>query len=178
MEAGAKYLFFLDSDVKPIRPDAVMKLLEMAKKENIDVLTGVYYAKHEEGEASAYVIEEPILNRRPKFAPVLFTDEMVKDNNLVEIEACGTGCLLINTDVFRKWTAKWPNRPYFKWGVNVSDHELELNDCYYTSEDFNFCVRLKELGVKVYAAPSIQFDHIAWMKRKGDKKGQFGFLEY
>ena len=177
IEVGAKYVFFMDSDVKPCRPDAVMRLLEIAKNEHVDVLTGVYYAKHQEGEASAYLLGE-IKNRMPLFAPVVFTDEMVQKKQLVPIEAAGTGCMLINTDVFKRWDQKWPNRSYFKWGAGLSDYELEMLDIYNTSEDFNFCIRLKEIGVQMYAAPFIQFDHIAWVKKKGDKKGEFGFLEY
>jgi glycosyltransferase involved in cell wall biosynthesis len=176
-ESGAKYVFFMDSDVKPCRPDAVMRLVEIAKKEEIDVLTGVYYAKHPEGEPSAYMIAG-VKDRMPSFAPVSFTDESIKNNDLVRIEAAGAGCMLINTDVFRRWDEKWPNRSYFKWGGGLSRYELEMLDIYETSEDFNWCIRLKELGVKMYAAPSIQFDHIAWVKKKGDKKGEFGFLEY
>lgn len=177
LEVGARYVFFMDSDVKPCRPDAVMRLLEIAQQEHLDVLTGIYYAKHVEGEASAYFIEE-IKNRRLVLSGIKITDEMINQRQLVEIEAAGTGCMLINTNVFRRWSEKWPNRPYFKWGVNLPDYELELNDIYHTSEDFNFCIRLKELGVKMYAAPAIQFDHIAWVKKRGDKKGEFGFLEY
>jgi hypothetical protein len=176
LEVGARYVFFMDSDVKPVRPDGVMRLLNIMKQEHLDVLTGLYYAKHSEGEASAYIVEK-IENRHPVFAAINITDEMKKENQLLEIEVAGTGCMLINTDVFRKWTEKWPNRPYFKWGVGVSDYELELNDIYHTSEDFNFCMRLKELGVKMHVAPSVQFDHITWVKKRGDKQGMFDFLE-
>lgn len=176
LELNAKYVFFMDSDIRPCRVDAVTRLLELAQYQHLDVVTGLYHAKHPEGEPSAYIIQS-VKDRKIILNSIILSDEMIQQKQLVEIEAAGTGCMLINTDVFRRWRQKWPNRPFFKWGSGLSEYDLELNDCYECSEDFNFCLRLKELGVQMHLAPWIQFDHITWVKRRGDKQGMFDFLE-
>jgi hypothetical protein len=78
--------------------------------------------------------------------------EKIRGKELVEIESCGFGCVLINSRVIRSMS--YPHFVY-KSAINHADT---------ISEDIYFCRKAKELGYKMYADPSIICEHIGSIK--------------
>jgi GT2 family glycosyltransferase len=71
-----------------------------------------------------------------------------KYNKVFECKAVGTGIILIKTSVFLAMA-----QPYFAF-------EYFDNGCVKTGEDWYFCLKAKELGIKTYADPTVDIKHI------------------
>lgn len=134
-QEGAKYLLMLDTDqVYP--PDTLKKL--MAHKVDI---CGVR-----------------VHRRYPPFDPIFFrgdvdnlnhiSEEEMYSGDLVEIDATGTGCLLIDMSVFDDMEFPWFEFSKTKTGKPIG-------------EDINFCHKSRAAGRRVFVDTSIKVGHLA-----------------
>jgi len=146
------YALFLDSDMI-FHPELVNLMVNRAKKNNIKILTGLYYskepgdptpliAKHHSGTHFLPLIDETLaFFKKHPFQP-LYTPAPDHDA-LIEIGGCGAGCLLVHREVFENVPEPW-----FSFERNCS-------------EDYYFCLKAVEHGYKIYADMSILPDHLA-----------------
>jgi GT2 family glycosyltransferase len=137
---GATHLLMCDTDqVYP--PDTLTKLLS----HNVDIC-GV-----------------KVHSRWPPFAPIFYRgsigrykqipDDEMESGELVEIDATGTGCLLINMEVFNK-----VDPPWFKYSVK---------DGRPVGEDIWFCSQAREKGIGIHVDTSIEVGHLASIEING-----------
>lgn len=132
------WLIQMDTDHQ-FDPDIVARLVTLADKYGVDVVSAVYQMKN------------------PPHVPVLF--QWVGENALqpmwwantdaalLEIGSAGAGCLFVRRSVFDRLATAYPTEGAF-------DHRGAL------SEDHSFFLRCKEQGVKVYAALQVQSNHL------------------
>ena len=130
------YLLSVDSDIVLPR-DSLRKMLSADK----DIITGLYVQRK---------ITEQILEVYMRDGPAVVNIpySLLENLPVVEVEACGMGCALIKSEVFRK--LEYPHF-YYKSAI---DHAHTV------SEDIYFCLKAKENGFTVWADPSIKCDHI------------------
>ncbi len=133
---GFDYLFSVDSDMV-FGPDTLLKLLNHDK----DVVTGVYRQRREEQVLELY--ESSIYGGVSHISW-----DSLKSQGLVEIAACGFGCALVKSEVFRR-----VGYPQFEYHVAL-DHNQTV------SEDIDFCSKARNLGFKIYADTSILCKHL------------------
>ena len=133
---GYDYLFSVDSDMK-FTPDTLVKLLNHDK----DIVSGLYIQRNQNHILEVYKANDSGGNTNIPY------DE-IKDKGLVEIEACGFGCVLIKSEVLRK--IGYPQFVY----KSAIDHKDTI------SEDIYFSRKAKENGFKIFADTSILCDHI------------------
>ncbi len=132
----ADYIFFVDDDVLPPM-DTITKLLSHKK----DIVSGLYFAKQEP--------HFPQIFTKNADNPTRYDSvEEYKKDSLIEIDACGAGCMLIKADVFKKL-----KQPYYHY-IPKSDTEPRKG------EDFYFCEKAKEAGYQIYADTSVMCKHI------------------
>lgn len=130
------YLLSVDSDIVLPR-DTLLKMLSADK----DIITGLYIQrKVTEQTLEVYMRDGPAVVNIPY--------SLIENLPVVEVEACGMGCALIKSEVFRKM--EYPHF-YYKSAI---DHANTV------SEDIYFCLKAKDLGFTVWADPSIKCDHI------------------
>ena len=125
------YLFSVDSDVS-FAPDTLKKLLA----HNKDMVSGLYIQR----KPGQHILE---LYRNGTNIPY----QDIEGRGLVEIDGCGFGCVLINSDVIREM-----EYPHFVY-KSALDHKDTV------SEDTYFCLKAKSKGFRVYADTSILCDH-------------------
>jgi len=101
--------------------------------------------------------------RYPPFIPTIFRfDEEVgkqyvvdeeewTKRQLLDVDATGTGCLLIKTDVFRNIEFPWFEFSVDKYGETIG-------------EDINFCRKVKNFGYKIYVDTSINCGHLGTLE--------------
>ena len=138
-----EYLLFLDDDMI-FPPDMLEKLL--ARDEDI---VGVQaFKRREMFDPCVYKFKDN------KYHPALI-------NKFCEVDAIGTGILLIKTKVFQKIKFPWFETIYDEKGLHWS-------------VDFMFCKKAKKAGFNIYCDPDIEIFHI------GDSPliGKSHFLEY
>ncbi|MEW6063538.1 MAG: hypothetical protein AB1571_04180, partial [Nanoarchaeota archaeon] len=124
------YFLSLEQDVIP-PVDVIERLLKHKKK----IISGVYFVSFEEHLA-------PVLYKRVKGDEVRYlTFEEVKDDELIEVDACGLGCILIHKDVLKKVKFRY-------------DKTKEPFD------DIWFCIDAAKNGFKLYCDTSVKCMHM------------------
>ena len=130
------YILFLDDDtIPPI--NVITKLLSHKK----DIVSALYFAKQEPHFPQIFLENK---EHKGRFDSI---GEYAKDK-LIEVDACGAGCLLIKREVFKKL-----KKPYFQFTPRGEDTPR-------IGEDFYFCKKAKEVGYKIYCDTSIICGHL------------------
>jgi FkbM family methyltransferase len=125
------YLFCVDSDIS-FSPDTLVKLLG----HNKDIVAGIYIQR----KPDQHTLEVYTNGKNTPYEEIVGKD-------LVEVEASGFGCILINSNVLR--AMEYPHFVY----KSAIDHAFTL------SEDVYFCKKAAALGFKTYVDPNIVCDH-------------------
>lgn len=160
LKRNPKYIMFIDTDNVPESPDAVLILKQIAEQKNLDIVSGLYWArKRDTNQPAAW----KIIGREGntvKFAPVI-VEEHIPKGNIIEVDAVGMGFCLIKTEVFKKLEKKNPGKPFFEWGL-LRPRLPQV------SEDFNFCLRcIEETSTHPHVATSVLVKHICIAEKTG-----------
>ena len=105
------------------------------------------------------VVGAKVNRRYPPFDPIMMriTDEgyqLIEDyepGSLVSVDATGTGCILYDTDIFRKLPYPW-----FRFQKNPENGMT-------IGEDIGLCQTLKAAGYDIYVDTSVEIGHLATM---------------
>lgn len=139
------YIFFIDSD-EEFKPDTLVKLYETAQQGK-DYVTGLYFKRT--------FPTEPVIQKRiewerdketGKINVVADTYTDYPRDSVFEIEGSGLGCTLIKTDIIKKVVQKF--------AISAFDPLPSFG------EDFSFCWRLKQLGIKMWCDSRVKVGHI------------------
>ena len=140
IQIDADYVMWLDSDMV-LKPDTMDRMLDTMQKNDIDILTGLYF------------------RRVPPYSPVLFdklemrgeaclwSEYKTIPEGLFEVGGCGFGCVLMKTDVFFDVQSRFGNM--FAPIAN-------------TGEDLAFCWRARNCGYKIICDPSVICGHVGY----------------
>ena len=164
-ELNADFLMFIDSDM--IFPHhAIAKLMLSGR----DIIGGLYFKK---GEGS-----KPVAARMNEEG--MFKEIQNVPNEVFEVDAIGTGFLLIRKTVFDSFSKE----KIEEIGEPFNFHTLASGG--EESEDWAFCRRAKQLGFKIYCDPTIPLGHIGEQTYKKEhylafqayEKAVFGNIKY
>jgi len=131
------YLLSVDSDVV-LPKDTLTKMISADK----DVISGLYIQRI----PNTHTLE--IYKDTPNGGCTNIPYEEIEGAGIFQIAACGMGCVLIKSDVFRK--IKYPHFYY----QSAIDHRNTI------SEDVYFCKKARENGFTVWADETIRCNHI------------------
>ncbi|MBS3175116.1 glycosyltransferase family 2 protein [Candidatus Woesearchaeota archaeon] len=156
LDEGYDYLFCIDQDVIA-PPDIIQRLLAHGK----EIVTGIYYNNFTKFNSLTNEYEQrklPVVwvkSLKDENRLVSIRKEVIESGELIRIDSCGTGCILIHRSVLEKIKFRWEDD---KPGV----------------DDVFFCIDALKSGYEIYADTSIICEHlvdgrpIAW--GKGDMK--------
>lgn len=152
IQLGAKHLLFLDSDVHPPR-DVIQRLLSR----NLPIVSALYARR-----------QNPPWNQMLRKSPDGFKFQPIQEGSyqpgsLVEADAVGFGCVLIETKVFKAM-----ERPWFRWTEYYALGGI--------SEDFNFCTKAKQAGFKIIVDTNVICKHSGFIKWLPSR--DMNFFEY
>lgn len=135
-ETDHETLLMIDSDILP--PDNILELLEY----DFDIITPVIYSTRDgiPYPVGASLNEEEGLSMHEG-----------GDEEVVELDGIGTACMFIRREVLEEI-----DEPYFK-------HKRNDDGTLNTSEDFDFCLRARDLGYTVKMHKGYSCGHIASM---------------
>jgi len=153
---GHDYLFCVDSDVV-LPDDTLLKMIGWDR----DIVSGLYIQRipgtHTleiyEDNGNGGVINIPWENIKLRIG-------------LMEIAACGFGCVLIKSEVL-----KGMEYPHFVY-------RSALNHAHTYSEDVYFCQKAREAGFKIYADTTILCDHVGSTSFKVQDEKPKSVIEY
>ena len=132
LEMDYEWLLFIDSDVMPH-----FNVLDMTKNGK-NICSGIYYQWNEDKLI-------PLVWQKKKDYYRVFYD--IEENDIVEVDGVGAGCLLINRKVFEA-----VKKPYFMFGYN----DIGLITL---GEDFYFCEKAQKAGFKIFVDRRMICDH-------------------
>lgn len=157
LEAGCRYLLFLDDDVQPpmwgVRQ--LFYTMNQHPEGDVAVVTGVYWGKCDPTE------------------PIIYKESgrgahwNWKMNDVFEIAECGAGCMLINLEVLKDMP-----RPWFQFTELACDDfkPQEGGVCRDScSEDVHFCRLVRAYGKKILCDSKVQCLH--WDVKTGNYFG-------
>jgi len=133
------WILMLDTD-QTFSPDILVRMLWIADKHNIDVLSGLYHQKKEPFNPVIYKLND----NNNMFEHIIGWD---KDKEIIHIDSAGGGCLFIRNQVLAKM---------FRLGM-LPFAEIEGN-----SEDHSFFRKLKMIDIQAYCVPDVKINHLAW----------------
>lgn len=141
LEMNADYIFWMDSDMT-FPQDALLRMIDTLEKNDLDILTGLYYRR-------VYPYTPVLFDRLEMRGNICSWSEFKElPEGLFEIGGCGFGCLLTKTDVFLDGLGRFGNM-FTPIGNN--------------GEDIAFCVRARELGYKIMCDPSVECGHVGYI---------------
>lgn len=130
------HILFMDTDQTYNTVDLIPRLFSHEK----DIVGGVVHRR--------WIPFEPIAQRDGEHVP----DEELYQNGLVPVDTTGTGCLLINLDVFYN-----VERPYFELVRNEHGRVM-------VGEDVYFLRKAKEAGYQAYVDCGVEIGHLATLE--------------
>lgn len=160
LEGNYDYLFSVDQDIV-LPKDAVEKLMQFNK----EIISGVYYGyfmingvkkllpllygepTKEEFERMKELGNLPANVKSHREMKKQFSLAELREEKLMEIKYCGSGCLLIKKDVLKK----------IRFGLEKDDPT--------TTDDIYFCNRARENNIKLFAFTGVKCKHMV-LKRK------------
>ena len=141
IKEGYDYMCNLDQDVVP--PNDVIEQLLSHKKQ---IVTGIYWNKFNKIGQKNLTYEtrlRPVLWVKAKNDPeklVFVRQDIIDQNKLIKVDLCGTGCIIIATEVLKKITFRW------------EEQESGVDDSF-------FCMDVAKLGYHIYADTKIKCLH-------------------
>lgn len=139
LEVGARYVFMYDSDVVP-----PSNTIERLIAHNKPFISGMYCRR-----SPPHAVPVMIKNGGWYLPPVL--------GKVESVDLVGSGCLLIDTELFKKIPPVRPGKLAFDWTVDMKGivpEGLAL------SEDFRYCKHLKDHGIEILVDTSIMCLHV------------------
>lgn len=178
------HLMFIDSDIG-FNPQDVLMLLAMASEESpYDIVGGAYPKKAISWEKVLAAANAGVCGDNNENPNVLenFVGDFVFNpkagnnsfalNDPVEVLEIGTGFMMVQKRVFHKFTEQFPEKLYRPDHVRTEhfDGSREITayfDCVidpatkrYLSEDYYFCQKVQEMGMKTWLCPWMQLQHV------------------
>lgn len=143
LSMNAKYIFWLDTDVLP-GEHVINKLM----KHNLPFVSGLYARRH-------YPCWNEMLMRgkdaNGNEGYISIPEGSYEKGELITCDVVGFGCILMKTEILRSM-----EKPWFKW----SEHRVQRGK----SEDFWFCERAREAGIRIVVDTSVVCRHMGPIK--------------
>lgn len=157
-EADATDHFWIDYDLG-FPADAVLAILERPE----DIVAGAYRVKMDEPEQYSVV---------PKLKDGFPIGKVIGNNQaLIEADFLATGFMRVKRGVYEKMAEAYPELKYEENVIKTVNHQIkEAYDFFnktisksrkrFTTEDYSFCQRWRDIGGQLWIYPDIEFDHI------------------
>lgn len=144
IEHGFDRVLFLDSDMN-FENDLFYKLSEDMDK-GLDIVCGIYTTRKPPIEPAIYDdIGYDLNDEQGKATPRKHVFNNYPKDSLFEVQGCGFGAVMVKASLLKEVNLKYglPFSPVLGYG-----------------EDLSFCLRVKELGKKIYCDSRIKLGHI------------------
>jgi hypothetical protein len=181
LRSDATHLMFIDSDIG-FNPNDVLALLALATPESgYDVIGGPYPKKCISWEKIKQAVDKGVADEDPNRLEKYVGDYVFNPKSSqreiplgqpVEVMEIGTGFMMVQKDVFRKYEQMYPHLHYKPDHVRTEHFDgsreiMAYFDCIidpeskrYLSEDYMFCYNVQKMGGGVWLCPWMQLNHV------------------
>lgn len=141
LENNFEGILFVDSDMN-LPKDTLTQMIA----QNKDIVSGLYIKKRDDKKLIELFVKETDITKGRVARHV--TEDDIRGKDIIDLEACGFGCVLVKTYVFPRI-----GYPYFKF--RTSDDPKQV-----MGEDIYFSTQAKYHGFKIYGLPKLRIGHI------------------
>jgi hypothetical protein len=193
LRSDATHLLFVDADIG-FEPSAALHMLALQginpEDDEYDVICAPYPKKVVSWEKIKQAVDKGVADEDPNELRHYMGDYVVnfiqKDGIInipldtpAEIAEGGTGFMMIRRATFEKFIEAYPETAYLPDHARTENHDgsREIHtffDCQidpqsrrYLSEDYWFCKKVRDAGMKVWICPWIQLTHTGTMAFEG-----------
>jgi hypothetical protein len=149
-ETDADWILWIDSDIR-FNLEHVQKIINSCDKDERPIVSGVYFIS----KSPEKTIMQPmpcIFYSTEKENVLNFVHPLPKDN-LIEIDSCGMGFVIMHRQIIDKLKLISPNESFFA-------EKNATNDNDFVGEDIAFFNKINKAKIPVYADTSILLDHM------------------
>lgn len=150
-QTDSEWLLMIDSD-EQLGLDTFDKLVEAVHDVARPIMAGLYFGL---APGDPYPTGYPLIFRRVKDSTRFLPVADYPDDQVIEIDSAGTGCLLVHRSVFEAFQAEATPHEGKTW---CWFRDMPVNGDWF-SEDHYFCSRAQELGFTLHAHTGAQLAH-------------------
>lgn len=182
MRSESEHMMFIDSDIG-FNPQDVIALmaLQAMDEEKYQIIGGPYPKKTIAWEKIKAAVDKGVADEDPNvlenfvgdyvFNPKAGTTS-IKIDEPVEVMEIGTGFMMVAKSALQKFTDSFPQYMYKPDHVRTEafdgsreimqlfQAEIDPNTKRYLSEDYWFCQRAQEIGLKTWFCPWMRLQHV------------------
>ena len=181
IRSDATHMMFIDSDIG-FNPQDVIALLALAEDDSeYDVIGGPYPKKCISWEKVKLAVDKGFADDNPNDLEKFVGDYVfnpksgsgvIPINEPVEVLEIGTGFMMIKKQTLLKFAEKFPQYNYRPDHVRTEafdgsreimqffQAEIDPKSKRYLSEDYWFCQKIQELGMKTWFCPWMKMQHV------------------
>lgn len=182
MRSGAEHLMFIDSDIG-FNPQDVIALmaLQAQNPEKYDIIGGPYPKKCISWEKIKHAVDKGVADADPNVLEKFVGDfvfnpkggqQSIAIGEPCEVLEIGTGFMMITKDAMQKFTDSYPQYMYKPDHVRTEHFdgsrkimmyfqaEVDPKSERYLSEDYWFCQKAQEIGLKTWFCPWMKMQHV------------------
>lgn len=181
LRSDSTHFMFIDSDIGFNASDVITMLAMMSDDSEYDVLAGPYPKKCISWEKVVQAVNKGVADENPNLLERFVGDYVFnpKYNNgripisePCEVLEAGTGFMMIRRKTFEKFIEAYPQYSYKPDHVRTAHFdgtreigmyfqaEIDPKSKRYLSEDYWFCQKVQEIGLKVWFCPWMQLQHV------------------
>ena len=181
MRSDCTHLMFIDSDIG-FNPQDVLALLALSDDDSqYDVIGGPYPKKCISWEKIKHAVDKGVADHDPNVLEKFVGDyvfnpkggqQQIPLNAPVEVLEIGTGFMMLRKQTLQKFAEAFPHYSYRPDHVRTAafDGSREIMQFFqaeidpiskrYLSEDYWFCQKIQELGMRTWFCPWMQMHHV------------------
>jgi hypothetical protein len=141
------WLWFVDSDMT-FQPDTLHRLVATARHHDVKIIGALCVLVTADGAIPTMFIDDTNAVTRVMLD---YTDDQ-----LAEVAATGTGCLLVHRSVLKDMRERAGGSNHAWFGYDV--HATPVGE-YETGEDVSFCLRARKAGHRIFVDTTIHAGH-------------------
>jgi hypothetical protein len=181
MRSDATHMMFIDSDIG-FNPNDVIALMALSRDDSpYDIIGGPYPKKCISWEKIKLAVDKGVADKDPNVLEKFVGDYVFNPKSgagsiplgePVEVLEIGTGFLMARKNTFNKFKEAFPQYSYKPDHVRTAqfDGSREIHQYFqaeidpvskrYLSEDYWFCQKVQEIGLKTWFCPWMQMQHV------------------
>ena len=182
MRSDATHMMFIDADIG-FNPNDVIALLALQSKdpENYNIIGGPYPKKCISWEKVKHAVDKGIADDDPNVLEKFVGDYVfnpkggqnsIPINEPVEVLEIGTGFMMMSKESMQKFANDYPEYLYRPDHVRTEhfdgsrkimmffQSEIDPKSERYLSEDYWFCQKAQQIGLKIWFCPWMRLQHV------------------
>ena len=181
VRSPSNHLMFIDSDIGFNPQDVIALMALQSQNEEYDIIGGPYPKKCISWEKIKHAVDKGVTDEDPNVLEKFVGDYVFNPKSgttqipigePVEVLEIGTGFMMVRKDALIKFSEAYSQYSYkpdhvrtehfdgFREIIQYFQAEIDPKSKRYLSEDYWFCQKAQEIGIRTWFCPWMQLQHV------------------